>query len=215
LHYLANNELAPVAIQGAVEGSTDEAVLRRLVDEIGCWQGAVYGKQGKQFLRTRVDAYNAAAQYSPWVMLVDLDAGHNCAPELRNEWLPKTAPNMCFSIVVRALEAWLLADPERFSDFFHVARRKIPLDVESLPQPKVTLVNLSGQSRRMEIRKDMVPRPGSGRLVGPAYTSRIVEFASDRDQGWRPSVAAQNAPSLNRCLNCMRGFASGNVLCTS
>jgi len=208
LHCLANNESAPIAIQGAVEGSIDEVVLRRLIDEVECWQGAIYGKQGKQFLRQRVDGYNAAASYSPWVVLVDLDNTHNCAPELRAEWLPIPAQSMCFRVVVRAIEAWLLADSERFSTFFQVARTRIPQNVEALPDPKTSLVALMHHSRRREIRQDMVPRPASGRLVGPAYTSRMVEYAGDSQLGWRPGIAAQNADSLNRCLHCMQAFVN-------
>lgn len=207
---MANNQLAPFAIQGAVEGSIDEVVLRRLVDEVGCWQGSVYGKQGKQSLRMRVDAYNEAANFSPWVVLVDLDVSHSCAPELRNAWLPFPAPQMCFRVVVRAIEAWLIADAERFSDFFRVARSRIPQNVETLPQPKVTLVALVSQSRKKEIRQDMVPRPGSGRSVGPAYTSRLMEFASDPNHGWRPTIAAENAESLKGCLRCMATFRNLN-----
>ena len=42
---------------------------------------------------------------------------------------------------------------------------------------------------------DMVPRPESGRQVGPAYTSRLIEYT----QGpWRPNVATQHADSLQR-----------------
>jgi hypothetical protein len=142
-----------------------------------------------------------------------LDKSHHCAPELKSEWLPALAPKMCFRVVVRALEAWLLADAERFADFFHVARGRIPNDTESLPQPKLTVVTLVGYSRRKEIRQDMVPRPGSGRVVGPAYASHILEFARDPEHGWRPSVASQHADSLNRCLRCMRALVNGVEHC--
>ena len=42
----------------------------------------------------------------------------------------------------------------------------------------------------------MVPRPGSGRLVGPAYASRLIEYA---EAHWRPEVAGQCTDSLRRC----------------
>lgn len=200
-----------MAITGAVEGDSDEAVLRRLIDEVGCWQGTIYGKRGKEFLRPRIVGYNSAARFSPWVVLVDLDHSHHCAPELRAEWLPAPSAMMCFRVAHYAVEAWLLADTQRFSDFFRVARSRIPADVESLAQPKVTLVNLVRKSRLKNIREDMVPSPGSGREVGRAYTSRIIEYAQDAANGWRPSTAARHSNSLRRCLSCMRRISGAGV----
>jgi hypothetical protein len=207
LRYLPNDQQTQVTISGAVEGPTDEAVLSRLIGEVGCYRGPIYGKMGKPFLMTRVGGYNAAARFSPWVVLVDLDSSHSCAPELRNEWLASPAPRMCFRVVVRAVEAWLLADAERFCDFFHIPRRIIPSNVESIPRPKEAVVNLIRRSRRKQIRDDMVPRPGSARQVGPAYTSRIIEYVGNAATGWRPSIAARNSISLARCLACMRILA--------
>jgi hypothetical protein len=46
----------------------------------------------------------------------------------------------------------------------------------------------------------MVPRPESGRQIGPAYTSRLIQFVEDTQAGWRPEVAAAVSDSLARCL---------------
>jgi hypothetical protein len=73
----------PVIIHGAVEGMIDEAVLRRLVKEIGAMAGPVYGKNGKSFLLERLRAYNQAARFSPWIILIDLDDDDECAPPFR------------------------------------------------------------------------------------------------------------------------------------
>jgi len=67
---------------GAVEGPTDEAVLRRIASHVGLHIGAVHGKNGKQHLRQQIPGYNKAARIVPWVVLVDLDheanAPHPC-----------------------------------------------------------------------------------------------------------------------------------------
>ena len=52
-------------VSGAVEGMTDEAVLRRLLAAAGCRTGAVYGRNGKEKLREQVNGYNRAAEYAP------------------------------------------------------------------------------------------------------------------------------------------------------
>lgn len=188
-------------LNAAVEGLVDEAVLRRLIDQAGGETGTVYGRKGKPYLRQRIGGFNQAARYSPWVVLVDLDGDADCAPTLCDEWLPDPAPNLCFRVAIREVEAWLLADAETLARFLSVARRSVPDDPERLPKPKAAMVNLGRQSRKGAIRKDMVPRRGSGRSVGPAYTSRLVEFASTT---WRPEVAAERCDSLKRAIWCLR-----------
>jgi len=195
-----------LVVSGAVEGPTDEAVLRRLLEEAGVAAGSVFGKSGKAFLRQNVQRYNRAAHHFPWIVLVDLNREAECAPALCKAWLPNPASQMCFRVAVREVESWLLADRERFARFLSVAITKIPRNPESLEDPKRAIVDLAAQSRRREIREDMTPRPGSGRRIGPAYTSRIIEFVTDRHFGWRPNVAAKSADSLHRCLRRFRRF---------
>mgnify|MGYP000681123138 CR=1 FL=1 len=193
-----------ITISVAVEGLVDEAVARRLIVFAGATPGPVYGKQGKPFLRERIAGYNNAAQHSCWMVLVDLDRDHDCAPPLRAAWLPQFAPRLCFRVAVRAVEAWLLADPERIAKFLAVAPGKVPSAPETLDDPKSAMVALARATRRREVREDMVPRDGSGRSVGPAYASRLIEFATSC---WRPEVAAQRAESLRRAIDCLQCLA--------
>lgn len=186
-----------IIVSAAVEGVVDEAVLRRVMSDVGCILGVVYGKVGKGRLRQKINGYNQAARLSPWVVLVDLDHDSDCAPPLRNERLPNPAPSMCFRVAVREVESWLLADRERIARFLSVSVSRIPRNSETIANPKEFMVELAKASRRREIREDMVPAPGSERVVGPAYTSRMIEFAASH---WQPRNAAQHADSLRRCL---------------
>ena len=187
-----------------MEGSVDEAVVRRLIEQVGGISGPVYGRNGKHHLRQRIANYNQAARQLPWVVLVDLDHDAECAPPLRSAWLPALSPHMCFRVAVRQVEAWLLADRERVAKFLSVSASRIPHNPESVEHPKHLLVDLARSSRRRDIREDMVPRPGSGRPVGPAYTARLIEFVISQRTGWRPDVAARFSDSLNRSLRCLR-----------
>ena len=182
-----------ISISAAVEGDVDEAVLRRL---LGRSLGHVYGKKGKAALRKKVAGYNNAARFQPWILLVDLDHDFDCAPALLQEWLPEMACFMFFRVAVREIESWILADRERIAAFLDVKESQIYADTDSLQSPKETIVNLATQSRRREIREDMVPRPQSGRLVGPAYNSRIIEFVG---KSWRPEMAERCSKSLRSC----------------
>ena len=189
---------APIVISSAVEGVVDEAVVKRLIVWAGAEIGPIYGKRGKALLRQRVNGYNNAARYFPWIVIVDLNREADCPPPMRRIWLPNPEPFMCFRIAVRMIEAWLLADRERFASFFRVRLSDVPAKPELLDDPKEVVVQLSRRSRSRDIRLDMVPRPGSGRKIGAAYVSRLIEFVSDPRRGWRPERAAQSSDSLNR-----------------
>jgi hypothetical protein len=196
-------------ISGAVEGPVDEAVFRRLVEYVRAEAGPIHGKNGKALLQSRINGYNNAARFAPWFVLVDLDRDADCAPSFVGGWLRGRAPRMCFRVAGRAVEAWLLGDRERMAAHLHVDAARIPVAPELLDDPKRALVDLARHSRRRDIREDMVPRAGSGRTAGPAYTSRLIEFIVDRRHGWRPGIAARSADSLKRSLQCLRRLTRG------
>jgi hypothetical protein len=110
---------------------------------------------------------------------------------------------------VRAVEAWLLADRERLAHFLGIQLSHVPTNPEAVDDPKRTVIELAERSRRRGIREDMVPRPGSGRTQGPAYTSRMIEFAMDERAGWRPDVAGSSSASLCRCLRSIHQLVAG------
>jgi len=107
---------------------------------------------------------------------------------------------MCFRVAVREAEAWLLADRDSLGNYLGVSPEIIPRNPENLFDAKQALVNVARRSRRRAIREDMVPREGSGRQVGAAYASRVIEFVT---ASWEPGAAAAAAPSLRRCLDAL------------
>ena len=189
-----------VVVSAATEGSVDEAVVRRMILEVGGQPGPVYGNNGKRHLRERITGYNNAARFSPWIVLIDLDHDAECAPPLRSHWLRDPAPFMCLRVAVHQVEAWLLADRENIAKFLGVAASRVPRHVETLTNAKEAMVDLARRSRRRDIREDMVPRPGSGRSAGPAYASRLIEFAQGM---WNPQEAARPSDSLRRSMKCL------------
>ena len=193
---------------GVVEGTVDKTVLACLMSHTHVTSVALHVANGKPHIRQRLDGYNNAARISPWIVLVDLDTEADCAPALCRQWLPEPSPHMRLRVAVRTVEAWLLADRERFAKFLGVRQESLPKDPEAILHPKQEVVALARQSRRRAIREDMVPRPGSGRAVGPAYASRLIEFVSDPTRGWRPDVAAQHSDSLCRCVKSLRQLAA-------
>lgn len=191
----------PVAVRIAVEGNLDEAVAERLITLCGGQPGKVSPKQGRPYVLEHIGGYNEGARYDElWFVLVDLDRD-GCAPALVAEALPDPAEGMCFRVAVHEVEAWLLADRAGFARWAGVRTSLIPVDVESIAQPKEQLVAIVRESRYRERRDAIVPRPGSDQREGPAYTSVLTEFvASD----WDVDAAASVAPSLDRALRCLR-----------
>ncbi len=195
--------LSPVNL--LVEGRTDEAVVRRILDHMGIPAGRTYGKNGKDALLQRLSKYNQAAQFNPWLVVVDLDQDAQCAPAYLNhhiaQRLPQLAPRMYLRVAVRAIESWLLADAEQIAQFLGVRVQLVPVNPDTEEDPKRTLVNLARRSRYRTIRQDLVPRPGSGASVGPDYVGRLLGFTMQR---WHPDIAAQHSNSLHRCIEALR-----------
>ncbi len=188
-----------VPFTAAVEGPVDEVALRRIAESVGTDVGTVYVAEGKGKLVKRLLGFNAAAQYAPWIVLIDLNSAE-CAPALLTAILPDPSGGMTCRVAVRAIEAWLLGDAEHLAAFLGVAPSRLPADPDALPDPKQTLVNLAAASRRRAIREDITPRLGSRRAVGPNYAGRLIEFITNEEVGWRPAVAADRSDSLARAL---------------
>jgi len=169
-------EIVTFPVNVLIEGITDEAVVRRILEYVGLTCGTVYGKSGKGPLLQRLPNYNQAARFVPWLVVVDLDQDAECAPPFVQSVLLNPAGGMQLRVAVRAVEAWLLADAERLADFLGIRAAKIPPNPDAEPDPKTTLVNLARRSRRRAIREDIVPREGSGSRVGPGYAGRLIEF---------------------------------------
>lgn len=198
-----------MVITTAVEGDVDEAILRRIVTYTGLSLGTVYGRKGKPFLLKSISGYNNAARFSPWLVLIDLDNDCDCAPDCLQQWLPDPAQYMCLRVAVRTIEAWALADRKRMARWLRVAEARIPDNPDNLDNPKQELINLARRSSRLQLQNDLVPREGSGRSVGPLYTSRMIEFVQDEAEGWRPDAALHHSDSLGRCINSLRRLADG------
>ena len=195
-------------VRYAVEGPTDEPLAKRLITTVGMNPRATLVAGGKLRLDPKLPGYNAAAHHSAWLVLRDLDHDDvgGCVPELVQDLLGgPPSEGMCFRIAVREAEAWLLADARSFAQFFGVSTARVPHNVESLSDPKQSLVNLCRGSRKRDIRDGMVPRQGSRRVVGESYRLLVSEFVED---AWDPQQARLAAPSLDRALIALERLAA-------
>ena len=183
-----------------VEGDPDEEVLKRLAIELDI-KLRLFFKGGKSQLKDRIIKFNQYAHFYPLIVLVDLDEKIKCAPCLKTKWIPNPNQFMCFRVVIREIETWLLTDKDNIAKFLSIDILFVPSYPETIADPKKTMIDLAKRSRKKNIREDMVPRPGSDRKIGPAYNSRLIEFIRNY---WKPEIAAEKSDSLQRCIKRLR-----------
>jgi len=147
-----------------VEGVTDEAVVRRLLEYAGLTCGTVYGKTGKGALLERLPSYNQAARFAPWLVVVDLDQDAECALPFVRSVLSEPTACLHFRVAVRAVESWLLADAERLAAFLGVPVARIPSRCGTRPQAHLRQPGPT-KSKRSNPRGRRAPR-GKRRLGG-------------------------------------------------
>ena len=181
----------------AVEGTSDVFVLRRLLRDHGLDVHAIHGQRGKAYLDQKLGAFNAAAQFAPWLVLRDLDHDAPCAAGFVSRHLPEPSAHMHFRLAVPSIEAWLLADAAGFSRYFAVPAQALPTAPERLRDAKLALMSVVRKSRSRAIRQDVLPAKRSTAAVGPGYVAVIGEFVQN-EWSWRR--AARRSESLQRCV---------------
>ena len=187
----------------AVEGETDVPVAERLIRFFGLDPQPTRTAGGKSRLDARIPEMNRSGVAINWLILRDLDHDAPCASALIRRLLARKrlAPKVLLRVPIRAVESWMLADVTGFAVEFATAEPRLPDRPDDLDDPKQGLIEACRYSVQRAIREAMVPRPGSGRKVGPEYTSRLVSFAR---RTWSPERAAQRSPSLRRTLTALR-----------
>lgn len=196
--------MAGAQILVAVEGDSDAALARRILDHVGLTAVRVEIAGGKGRLDKKLSGYNHGARLAPWFVLRDLNSDAECAPALIATLLPNREPGMSFRLAVRTAETWLMADRKGISSYLGIPFAKTSADPENINNPKQTLVNLARTARKRPIREDMVPEQGTSATVGPGYVSRLIEFASQR---WDPDSASKRCDSLRRCLAALKSIS--------
>lgn len=180
----------------AVEGDTDVPFAQKLLQKAGLAIGKTI-RSSKSRMDPQLMSWNRAAGSSPWFVMRDLDQDASCAPGLVQSLVPHRQPLFCLRVVVRALEAWALADADAVARYFCVRSGAVSGTPDAIANPKRYLVDLARRSTKKAIVKDMVPGRGASRPVGPGFERRLIEFGTDH---WRLEVARRASPSLQRAV---------------
>lgn len=195
----------PIPLNLAFEDALTESVAQKILQTIPTAYATrtVYNRGGYGYLKRTINGFNKAATGIPFLVGTDLDR-YECPPSLIADWLrhPKHH-NLLISIAVREVEAWVLADRSNFATFIGLKPSSLPRNVEALPNPKETLIQLVRKSRKKQLRDDICPPPHSTRKIGPNYNAQLGRFVNET---WNPALARANSRSLDRTINRLVGF---------
>lgn len=162
-------------------------------------------------IKADIAKFNILAESNPVILLTDLD-GESCSPAFLKKLFPNSIdkhPHFLLNIAVDEAEAWLMADIEGFSSYFHIPVKKMMqpqkcrfkgnrFDNEMIFPYKSSLYMLREiipHSIKNDIRAQMEPINGSKK--GPEYNLAISPFIQDR---WNISTAMTNSDSLSRMI---------------
>lgn len=192
-----------IFINLVVEDEVQSNILYKVIidQDLPLEINAVYGLKGNSYIKKNLRAFNAAAKYTPYLVLTDSDQ-YGCAKKMLDDWISfETNPNFIFRIAIREAEAWLLADRENFARFFGVARASIPVSSESIDNPKEFLLNLVRHSKYKRIKDDMLPLGNA--LRGAGYNDALSEFVLNH---WNVEKASKSSESLARLIRRLNRF---------
>ena len=197
--------MTDILITLAVEDSLSEAVARKILDQsernyyvINCLGGKGFG-----YLKTKINAFNKAANVLPFFVLTDLDSG--CPPDKIKSWLNYEAhSNLIFRIAVMEIESWVMADRNAIANFLSIPTKNFPYKMDEIADPKRFLLTKAKKSRSRSLIEDIVPKPGSTAKIGPNYNARLSDFIRN---SWNVYEAIKYSESLCRSFKKIQEFS--------
>jgi hypothetical protein len=191
----------------ATEDELSEAVAVRLVNgAFGVGRvGNVLGRKGNSYLIKKLPSLRQMANREPVLVLTDLD-DTNCASNLLQAWSGGQAfpENLLLRVAVRETEAWLLADRKGMANLLGISPNKIPVDPESLADPKRVLLHLARNAKR-EVRSELVVAKGAAASQGLGYNRLLSSFVSS---DWQIEDAIIRSASLSKAVARLRELAN-------
>jgi hypothetical protein len=198
--------MLPIPLNLAVEDSVSEALAQAILAQSKkpFFVKTRYNRGGFGYIRKHIGSFNkAAAVGNPYFVLTDLDRAA-CPSKLIDSWLgcPQNG-NLLFRIAVEEAESWILADRDAFAALLGIARDRIPVNADTIRDPKEFLVRLAKSARHAQVKDAIVPRTAATASVGPGYNSTLTQFIQNR---WNAKRAAAHSMSLKRAILAIKKF---------
>ncbi len=196
----------PIEFVVVVEDTLTSSVAKKLVDRHGIHakiHDPIVVMNGFGNIKKSIPRFINASRVFPHIVITDLDS-HECPAALRRDWRADNLPEaVLFSVAVREVESWLLADRKSISKYLQVPESKIPSTPEEVRDPKQTLVNLARRSRSKTIREEIPPEEGSRSPQGALYNQHMTAYVNTE---WDVERAMEYAPSLRRIALRLRQY---------
>ena len=161
-------------------------------------------------IKNKISSLIKLSENKPVVVLIDLD-NNGCAPALKSQLLhsEKTNADFIFNVAIDEAEAWLMADRENFSKYFHFPIDLIPCSSKSKMGEMKALQELCfpmksswvlthefmSHSTDSELKAQMVATGTASK--GKEYNSAILPFIADF---WDIDAASKESDSLRRMI---------------
>lgn len=192
------------------EGSTDEAIARRLIETAGGRPGTAYLRPitgtGKQKVERKLQGLNQGARWgNPILALLDLD-DEECAGGVVARLLPERHVKMLLRVCVRSAEAWLMADRDAYAKHMGISVRVLPDGPERQTSLKAQLLAWADSGKYPRLTETFRSRRQKGlqnwQIIGSIQTEFVTNY-------WDPIRAERSgrAPSLSRALTRLRDLA--------
>lgn len=186
------------------EDSLSETVARKMLKSIDRdYEIVTVFTWNKDAIRRRIKDINRAARGFVYFILTDQDTEDRCPPDAIKEIGEPKHGNLLYRFAVMETESWVLAHREAVSRFLSLSVDRIPVQTDTILNPKEFLVSLVRRYGSGEAKRDIVPRRNSTSRVGPNYNGKLNEFVLKH---WDVRVAAQSSGSLKRTFDRLREF---------
>jgi hypothetical protein len=187
------------------EDILSEIVMKKLLTHTGRPYeiGDCHLGRGNGFIKKTIAGFNNASKGMPHFILTDSD-NYRCPIDLIQDYLPGNIhPNMIFRIAVNEVESWVLADREGFAQYLRINVERIPLDCDSIADPKVHIISLARRCRNNYLKRGIIPKSGSTAKQGPYFNDCLIPFVKDN---WDINNACNHSESLSRALRALSTF---------
>lgn len=189
----------------ATEDDLSEVVLKKIINEVlrDYRVHTSLGKSGFGYLKQKISNFNKMADHMPVIVLADLDRALS-RDALFDSWLPGAkSERLIFSVAVREIESWVLADADSFSEFFGVSKALVPRDPDKLEKAKLKLLEIVARSTRRSIRDEVLPKKGSSSPVGLGYNDHLCRYVLN---AWNLKRASDSSQSLSFAVGQLEGL---------
>ncbi len=145
-------------------------------------------------LKAKLPRYVQQSRYvQPVFCIADTDG--KCPIEcLKDLYSDDLGDRMILRLAETEAESWVLADREGFADAFCVSTARVPVDVDSLADPKQVVLTLAAKSKARRIRDEVVSVSDRNKR-GSGYNLHLCSFVRT---SWNVEVARSTSSSLDR-----------------